>query len=69
MAFEDIKAKINLLLQQMQNQPEDEHELYEMLHEKLNEIRALNMPLPEDLSKLEQQLEEKFRFSSSADRR
>ena len=68
MAFEDIKAEINLLLQQMQNQPEDEHELYEMLHEKLNEIRALNMPLPEDLSELEQQLEEKFRISNSASR-
>lgn len=68
MAFEDIKAEINLLLQQMQNQPEDEHELYEMLHEKLNEIRALNMPLPEDLLELEQQLEEKFRISNSASR-
>ncbi len=28
MAFEDVKAEIGLLLSQLENQPEDRHELY-----------------------------------------
>ncbi|MBX3583015.1 MAG: hypothetical protein KF810_14080 [Rhizobiaceae bacterium] len=60
MAFEDIKAEISLLLQEMVNQPEDEHELLEQVREKLNELRALGMPLPDDLVALERQLDERF---------
>jgi len=56
MAFEDILAEINLLLTEMENQPEDAHELQLMLHEKLAEIRATGMPLPDDLVELEQRL-------------
>jgi hypothetical protein len=60
MAFEDIKAEIALLLEGMVNQPQDEHEVLEQLREKLNELRAMGMPLPEDLVALEKQLEERF---------
>lgn len=60
MAFEDIKAQISLLLEEMVNQPQDEHELLEQVREKLNELRALGMPLPDDLIALERQLEERF---------
>lgn len=60
MAFEDIKARIGLLLEQMENRPEDAHELYEQLHEKLNEIKATGMPLPDDLVALERRLEAEF---------
>ena len=60
MAFDDIKAQISLLLEEMVNQPEDEHELLEQVREKLNELRALGMPLPDDLVALEKQLEERF---------
>lgn len=65
MALEDIKAQISLLLEQMVNQPEDEHELLEQVREKLNELRAMGMPLPTDLVALEKQLEERFPESSS----
>ena len=44
----------------MVNQPEDEHEVHEQLREKLNELRALGMPLPDDLVALEKRLEERF---------
>ena len=46
MALEQIKAQIALLLEEMVNQPEDRHELHEQLREKLNEMRAMGMPLP-----------------------
>lgn len=65
MALEDIKAQIALLLEEMVNQPEDEHELLEQVREKLAELRAMGMPLPEDLVALEKQLEERFPESPS----
>ncbi len=60
MAFEAIKAEIALLLNQMENQPQDRHELHLMLLEKLNEMRAFGLPVPQDLLKLEQELEAEF---------
>jgi hypothetical protein len=60
MAFEDLKAEIALLLTQMENQPEDRHELYLQIREKLNEMRAFGLPLPDDLVRLEKELEAGF---------
>lgn len=60
MALEQIKAQIGLLLREMVNQPEDEHEVRERLREKFNELRAMGMPLPDDLVALERQLDERF---------
>jgi hypothetical protein len=60
MAFDDLKAELALLINQMESQPEDRHELYLQVREKLNEMRAFGMPLPEDLVKLEEQLEAQF---------
>ena len=56
MAFEQIKAEIALLLEEMENQAEDKWELHEEILEKLNELRALGLPLPEDLVELEKRL-------------
>ena len=61
MAFEDLKAELALLLNQMENQPEDRHVLYLQIREKLNEMRAFGMPLPDDLVRLERELEAQFR--------
>ena len=57
MAFENLLAQISLLVTQMENQPEDKHELYQQLRERLNEIRSTGMPLPQDLVRLEEELE------------
>ena len=61
MAFDDLKAEIALLINQMENQPEDRHELYLQIREKLNEMRAFGMPLPEDLVAFEKELEAQFK--------
>jgi hypothetical protein len=58
--LERLKAEISLLVTQMENQPEDKHEVYLQLREKLNEMRATGMPLPQDLLQLERTLEEEF---------
>lgn len=60
MAFEDVQAEIGVLLTRMQNEPEDKHEIYLQLMERLNEIKAFGMPLPDDLKQLEEALEAEF---------
>ncbi|CDX13806.1 conserved hypothetical protein [Mesorhizobium sp. ORS 3324] len=58
MALESFKAQISLLLEEMVNQPKDEHEVQEQLREKLREMRAMGLPLPADLVALEKRLDE-----------
>ena len=58
MALESFKAQISLLLEEMVNQPQDEHEIQEQLREKLREMRAMGLPLPDDLVKLEKRLDD-----------
>jgi hypothetical protein len=60
MAFENVQAEIGILMTRMQNEPEDRHELYLQVMEKLNELKAYGMPLPQDLVDLERALEEEF---------
>lgn len=64
MALEEIQARIGLLLQEMVNQPEDEHEVQEQLREKLSELRALGLPLPDDLVELEKRLDAGFEMKA-----
>ena len=56
MAFERLKTEIGILLTQMQNEPEDAHELALQIHAKLQELKALGLPLPDDLVALDQAL-------------
>jgi predicted nucleic acid-binding Zn-ribbon protein len=60
MALEELQAQINLLVSQINNQPEDVHELYELLHQKLNELRGTGQPLPQDLLDLEKRMLKEF---------
>ena len=60
MALEELQAQINLLVSQINNQPEDVHEIYELLHQKLNELRGTGQPLPQDLLDLEKRMLEEF---------
>lgn len=60
MALEELQAQINLLVSQINNQPEDVHEIYELLHQKLNELRSTGQPLPQDLLDLETRMLKEF---------
>lgn len=57
MAFEDIEAEIGLLLSKLVDHPASVTEAAILLREKLNEMKAYGMPLPQDLVELEQALE------------
>jgi len=65
MDLDEFEAAISLLVTQMENQPEDRHEIYLQIREKLNEMRAFGMPLPADLVKLEEELEADFAADKS----
>ncbi len=56
MAFEEIKTEIRALLEGTIDEPQDMHELHMQLLERLNQMRATGMPLPDDLVELERQL-------------
>jgi hypothetical protein len=60
MALEELQAQISLLVSQINNQPEDVHEIYELLHQKLNEFRLTGQPLPKDLIDLEKRMLKEF---------
>jgi predicted nucleic acid-binding Zn-ribbon protein len=60
MALEELQSQISLLVSQINNQPEDVHELYELLHQKLNELRSTGQPLPKDLIELEKRMLAEF---------
>lgn len=60
MAFEKLQSELGVLLTRMQNEPEDRHELYLVIRQKLNELKAYGMPLPDDLVLFEERLETEF---------
>ncbi|MCA0043551.1 hypothetical protein [Celeribacter litoreus] len=57
MAFEALKAQVYMILDEIAARPKDRHILQENLREKLAELSALGLPLPEDLVRLEAELE------------
>jgi hypothetical protein len=60
MAFEGLITRLNLLFQEMENQPADATELLMQVHLELQTMKAEGLPLPNDLVDLEQRLEAEF---------
>ncbi len=60
MAFEDLITRLNMMFVDMENQPEDTHELLLQIHMELSQLRATGQPLPQDLVELEKRLEAEF---------
>lgn len=60
MRADEIEAEVFLLLNQMENQPEDRLELYLQLRERLEQMRAFGMSPPDDLVALLDELDSEF---------
>ena len=58
MAFEALRAGIALILQEIEKRPQDRHILQEELREKVAELRAMGLPVPEDIARLMAELED-----------
>lgn len=67
MAFEDVQAELGLLLTQMQSEPDDRHELHQQIRDKLNELRAYGLPIPQDLQDLDEALERELTSETGKD--
>lgn len=55
--FEQTKAAISLLMQEIATRPEDRHILQESLREKISELRSMGQPVPDDILRLEKALQ------------
>jgi hypothetical protein len=66
MALEAFKARISLLLDEMAARPEDAHAFQERIREQLAEMRAMGLPLPQDLVALERSLGAEFEADTHA---
>jgi hypothetical protein len=51
-------AAINLLVEQMDHEADDLHEVHLKLREHLEQLKATGMPLPDDLVELDRRLTE-----------
>lgn len=57
---EEIEATLSLLLDDMEGEWGDRHEIYLRISQTLDSMRAMGMPLPDDLVRLEDELAAEF---------
>ena len=57
MSFENLTAELTLLVDEIEGDQGARHEIYLRIREKLGDPKAMGMPLPEDLVRLEGNLE------------
>lgn len=57
---EEVEAALSLLLNEMEGEIEDSHEVYLRLTMLLNQMRALNMSIPADLAEMEADMSKEF---------
>ena len=69
MAFEEFRLQLAMLMDEIARNPSDAHELQESLREKLAEMQALGLPIPDDLAGLEEYLEDDLESAARARRR
>ena len=57
---QELENGLALLLEDMADEPEDGHAIFQRLTQILNGMRAQGMPVPDDLAELEARLGEQF---------
>jgi hypothetical protein len=67
MDAQELQAALNLLVEQMEDESADAHEIFMRLTELLNGMRALGLPLPEDLVEMEAEMAKEFAVPESKD--
>ena len=61
MDIQELENAVALLIEDMEGDFGDSHEIYLRLQLTLASMRAMGMPLPEDLVRMERKLGEEFR--------
>lgn len=57
---DEIEATVSLLLDDMEGEWGDRHEVFLRVQQVLDHMRAMGMPLPEDLVRMEEELAAEF---------
>lgn len=57
---QEIEAALSLLLNEMEGEWGDRHEVFLRIAQTLDQMRAMGMPLPEDLVRMEEELAAEF---------
>ncbi|NNG02676.1 MAG: hypothetical protein HKM95_01065 [Inquilinus sp.] len=57
---EELKATLSLLLDDVEGEWGDRHEIFLRIRQTLDAMRAMGMPLPDDLVRLEDELSAEF---------
>lgn len=60
MEEQELENAVALLLEEMQGDLGESHELYLRLKQTLDRMRAMGMPIPDDLALMEQRLDAEF---------
>jgi hypothetical protein len=63
---EELEAALAVLLDQMEGDQGDSHEVYLRLRQILDGMRAMGMPLPDDLVNMERELAADFEDDAKA---
>ena len=61
MTMDDLDAEISYLMEQLEGEPGDIHEIFFRLHQILETFRAEGLPVPSNLEKMEQALDAQFK--------
>lgn len=60
MTQEEFEAALSLLVDEMEGEQGDRHEIFMRLHQTLETMRAEGLPVPDDLAKMERELSAEF---------
>jgi hypothetical protein len=63
---DELLAELNLLVDRYGDQPEDLHEVHFRVIELMNQLRAMNAGVPEDLQRFADELEEEVERVNAA---
>ncbi|MEM9684190.1 MAG: hypothetical protein AAF942_13050 [Pseudomonadota bacterium] len=61
MDSKDLEAEVSILLDEMEGEQGDAHEIYLRVRQLINNLEAVGMPAPDDLVRLAKELEESFK--------
>jgi len=61
MDTKDLEAEVSLLLDEMEGEQGDRHEIYLRVRQLLSNLKAMGMPPPDDLVRLAAELEDSFK--------
>ena len=62
---EELEAELSILLTELEGEPEDAHEIYLRLKQLIGNMKAFGLAVPEDLARLEREMDAEFSAESS----